>query len=180
MMLNSILFADEWFENIILGIRTNSLLNAFNWITFLGETSVVIAITAAVVIFLFIFKKNKAYAVGFLTTIIGASGTSYILKTLVERARPDGLIPAVTETSYSFPSGHATLAIALYGFLTYFLCKRYPKNSVLIITLATLIILAIGFSRLYLGVHFPSDVIAGYLLGGIWLFIGIKITKLIR
>ncbi|MFH1704466.1 MAG: phosphatase PAP2 family protein [Patescibacteria group bacterium] len=179
-MLNAIISADIWFENALLSVRTPFLLHLFNWVTLLGDTIFIVSITGIVIIFLLFYKYNKAYAIGLVATVVGARGTSYIMKILIERARPDGLIPAITETSSSFPSGHATLAMALYGFLTYLFCKRYPKNSVIITAIAMLAIIAIGFSRLYLGVHFPSDVLAGYLLGGIWLLIGIKITKLIR
>lgn len=161
----------------MLGIRTPFFLHLFNWITFWGSSTVIVTITGIVVLFLLFYKKRyQAYAVGLIATIIGAGITSNLLKMLVDRARPSGLIPVIFEEfSPSFPSGHATLGIALYGFLAYLLCKIYPKYTALIITITTLVILAIGFSRLYLGVHFPTDVLAGYLLGGLWLLIGIKI-----
>lgn len=179
-MLTAILNADLWFENMMLGIRTPFFLDLFNWVTFLGNTTTVIAITGLAALYIFYFQRSKVYALGLIVTIVGASATSYIVKLLVDRARPGGLIPAIVETSPSFPSGHATLSLALYGFLAYFLCnKMYPKSTAVIITIATLVILAIGFSRLYLGVHFPTDVLAGYLFGGLWLLIGIKmVTRL--
>jgi len=176
---NFLLAADEWVETMLVSIRTPAFLHLFKCITMLGDTVVVIAVTGIAGIAL-IFSRYKAYAAGLFTAVIGASGTSYLMKEMIERARPDGLIPSVIETSSSFPSGHATLAIALYGFLTFLLCKRYPKIAALITIKAIFVILAIGFSRLYLGVHFPSDVLAGYLLGGLWLFIGIEIAALLK
>lgn len=181
ILANNVLLAvDGWFENLLLGIRTPFFLLFFHWITALGSTVVVIMVTGIAGIVLFFSARYKAYAAGIVTTVIGASGTSYGMKIFIERARPSGLIPSIIETSFSFPSGHATLALALYGFLTYFFCKRYPKNAKTIVAISAPIILAIGFSRLYLGVHFPSDVLAGYLLGGLWLLIGIEITALLK
>jgi len=180
-MLNVISTADLWLENMLLGVRTPFFLHLFNWITLLGNTITVLAVTGIVVLFLLLYKKSyRAYAVGLAAAVIGAGITSYMVKIIVERARPGGLIPSVIDTSFSFPSGHATLAMALYGFLTYLLCKAYPKHTAFITALAVLFILAIGFSRLYLGVHFPSDIIAGYLLGVIWLLIGIKIASRLK
>jgi len=177
-MLSVILTADLWFENLLLTVRTPFFLHLFNWISLLGNTVVVLGIMGIIGLFLLFFKYDKAYVAGLFATVIGAGGMGYVMKMLIERARPNGLIPSTIETSFSFPSGHATLAMALYGFGAYLLCKLYPKNAAVIVTLTTLIILVIGFSRLYLGVHFPSDVFAGYLLGGIWLLIGIEITTL--
>jgi len=175
-----VLNADVWFENLLLGVRTSFLLRVFSFVTILGNTFVIIGITGIIGAFLFFSKKHYgAYVSGLATAVMGASGTNYLMKTLIERARPGELFSYTVETSFSFPSGHATLAMALYGFFAFILCKLYPKNTVVIITLATLVILAIGFSRLYLGVHFPSDVFAGYILGGLWLLIGIEVATLL-
>ena len=179
-MLDLIAAADLWFENVMLAARTPFLLHIFSWITSLGDTIVVIGITGIVMICLLLFKNMKAYAAGLVAAVIGAGGTGYALKMIVGRARPSGLIPAATEASLSFPSMHATLAVALYGFLAYVLAKRYPRHAAAITILAVLGIFAIGFSRLYLGVHFPTDVLAGFVLGGVWLLAGIKISYAIR
>ncbi|MDP2651866.1 MAG: phosphatase PAP2 family protein, partial [bacterium] len=178
-MLSFILTADVWFENMLLSVRTPFFLQLFSIVTILGNTSVVIGVTGVTGLCLLFSKHDRAYVAGLATAVIGAASANYIMKILIERARPSGLIPSILETSSSFPSGHATLAVALYGFVAYLLCRLYPKNAVVIVTLATLVILAIGFSRLYLGVHFPTDVLAGYLLGGLWLILGIKITALL-
>ncbi len=171
-----LLSLDLWFENLLLAHRTPLFLHIFNAITLLGNTAVVIGIMLVVGISLFFSRFHNAYVVGLAATLIGAGGTDFIMNTLIERARPSGLIPSTIETSSSFPSGHATFSLALYGFLVYFLCKQYPKYSALFIIAGFLLILAVGFSRLYLGVHFPSDVFAGFALGALWLLIGIEIT----
>lgn len=83
------------------------------------------------------------------------------------------------EVGYSFPSGHSAIAMLLYGLLAYWLIRRLDgfRNKVLIVLIACFLILAVGFSRIYLGVHFLSDVLGGYLLGMSWLILGIVLTE---
>ncbi len=171
-----IVAADVWFENVLLSVRTPFLIHVFAWITLLGNAFVAMGIAGIALIFL-LWKRYKAYAVGLAITLIGAAATDYVMKAIIERARPDGLIPSMVETSFSFPSGHATAAMALYGFMAYVLCNLFPEKKTVLVTAAVLIIGSIGFSRLYLGLHFPSDVLAGYILGGLWLLIGIAAAK---
>lgn len=175
-----IVTADLWFENLLLSVRTPLLSREFAWITPLGSVPFVIGGAGVVGLFLWRSKIHRAYAFGLAATLLGAAVTGYAMKALVGRARPSGLIPSMIETSSSFPSGHATAAMALYGFLAYFLCALFPERKAMVLTAAALLIGIIGFSRLYLGVHFPSDVLAGYLVGGLCLLLGIAITKRMR
>ncbi len=171
-----IVAADLWFENVLLSIRAPFLVNVFSGITLLGNAVVVMWIAGIALIFL-LWKRYKAHAVGLAATLIGAAATDYVMKIIIERARPSGLIPTLIETSFSFPSGHATAAMALYGFMAYVLYNLFPAKKSIMLAAALLIIGGVGFSRLYLGLHFPSDVLAGYLLGGLWLLIGIRVAK---
>lgn len=179
-MLHVILAADLWFENLLLAARTPFLLDLFDRVTQLGEATLALGITAIFIAVFWPMRRYRAYAAGLATTVISAAATGYAMKALVGRARPSGLIPSMIETSSSFPSGHATAAMALYGFLAYFLCALFPERKTMVLTAAAVLIGVIGFSRLYLGVHFPSDVLAGYLLGGLCLLLGIAITKKMR
>jgi len=113
-----------------------------------------------------------------LVTICGGGIFSLFGKVAFHRQRPSG-IAVFTETSFSFPSGHATIATALYGFLVYFLWRQTDswRTKLNIFFTGSVFILAIGFSRLYLGVHFLSDVLGGYLLGLLWLNIGICMVE---
>lgn len=174
---SAVLTADLWFENLLLAARTAPLLGIFVLVTYLGDAVVVIGIAGLASIAILFYKLDRAYLAGLATTLIGAAASGYFVKAIIARPRPGGLIPSMLETSYSFPSGHATLALALYGFMAYMFCRLYPKHTGKIVALAALIILFVGVSRLYLGVHFPSDVIAGYLLGGLWLLLGIALTE---
>ncbi|TSC71065.1 MAG: PA-phosphatase-like phosphoesterase [Parcubacteria group bacterium Gr01-1014_49] len=171
---------DLWFENLMLSVRTTALLKFFGWVTLLGNAFVVAGVTGIALLALFTSNVRRAYAYGLAVAIVGAVVTSSVMKVLVERARPDGLIPSVVETSYSFPSGHATAAMALYGFIAYILCILFPARKSLVAIIFFILIGSIGFSRLYLGVHFPSDVLAGYFIGGLWLLVGIETVKHLR
>lgn len=174
-----VLSIDMWFENLLLFARTPTLLGVFNWVTLLGSTLFVVAIAGLVSLAIFFFKINTFYIWGLATALIGAGVSEHSMKVIIQRARPGGLIQTVGENSFSFPSGHATGAMVLYGFIASFLCRLYPQSTRVVVPTTVAIIIAVGFSRLYLGVHFPSDVVAGYILGGIWLLIGVQVTRFI-
>lgn len=175
-----LLALDSSVERFLFTIRTPFFLHIYDWVTLFGNTLFVMGLAGFISIFLYFSKKNHLYLVGLITTLVGAATTGYIMKILVARARPEGGILSPIESSFSFPSGHATASMTFYGFLVYMLCVLFPSKKSPIITTGIFLIGLIGFSRLYLGVHFPSDVLAGYLLGGLWLIIGISITKRIR
>lgn len=153
----------------------------FLWVALLGENVTVVAITIVACIFLYIWHK-RPYIPGIVLATAGSGLMTYVVKILVHRARPSGIIPFFTETSFSFPSGHATSAVALYGFLVYFFLHthRPKKEKWFTLFLSLLTIASIGFSRLYLGVHFFSDVWGGYLIGAFWLVVGIGITEWLK
>lgn len=177
-MIDLIIAIDLWFENLMLAARTPALLQLFNAITPLGDAVFVVLVALiAGAYFAFSTKPLRPYLAGLTVSLAGAIASASALKLLVARARPSGLIPSIVESSYSFPSRHAVAAVALYGFIAFFLARQYPEHARKIAATATILILSIGFSRLYLGVHFPSDVIAGFALGGIWLCIGIWMVR---
>lgn len=176
MMLQTIISADMWFENLMLAIRTPLMVRVFEVVTFFGEPTTIIGFAGVVGLALLYTPRGRAFVIGFVTTLAGAAASGFALKDIVMRARPSGLIPAIHETGFSFPSGHATGSMAFYGFTAFLLCRWYPRYTKAIVATTTVIVLAIGFSRLYLGAHFPSDIIGGYLLGGLWLAIGMRIV----
>lgn len=99
-------------------------------------------------------------------------------KRIFVRDRPSE-VAYYPEVGYSFPSGHSATAMLLYGLLAYWLIRRVGglRTKILIVMIAGFLILAVGFSRIYLGVHFLSDVLGGYLLGMSWLILGIVLTE---
>ncbi len=175
--MNTLLAADLWFENLMLGIRSPLSTSVFKVITSLGEATLVLVLTALACAVLYRTRELRAYAFGLAAAVLGAALSVQVMKAVIDRARPGGLIQSVVETSSSFPSWHATGSVAFYGFIAFLLCRRYPQHARIVTTAAAALFLLIGFSRLYLGVHFLSDVIAGYLVGGLWLLIGVAITN---
>ncbi|MHB1163029.1 MAG: phosphatase PAP2 family protein [Minisyncoccota bacterium] len=169
---------DLRFENLLLSIRTPFFLHVFEGITFFGSVVAVTGIAVAVGVFLAVRRLSRPYLAGFVVTISGAAVSLCAMKEIVGRARPGGLIPAFFQPGFSFPSGHATISIALYGFIAFLLLRHYPRYKRFVVLGAALLALSIGFSRLYVGVHFPSDVIAGYALGGLWLLAGMGVVRL--
>ncbi len=175
-----VVLTDQWVENLLFSVRTPFLLTLFNWVTLFGNTLIVIGMAGIVGAFLLYSKTYRAQIAGLAVTLIGAASTGYVMKILIERMRPSGLIPSLIETSFSFPSGHATAAMAFYGFVAYLLCTLFPAKKLTVLAAAIAIIVSVGFSRLYLGVHFPSDVLAGYILGCLWILVGIGVTERIQ
>lgn len=100
------------------------------------------------------------------------------LKLMFARLRPDLYPQLIQEETFSFPSSHALGATVLYGAIAYLLAKRWPQRAIWIYLLTTILVIAIGFSRLYLGVHWPTDVLAGWITGCLWLTICITMLRL--
>jgi membrane-associated phospholipid phosphatase len=162
---------DKYFSTLFLSWRSSLGVNIFSVITFLGNLEFVLPLIIIVILGL-IYKKYQNYIWPFIFTILSAESVTFVGKILVHRFRPEN--GAIVETDFSFPSGHATIVVALYGFLSYILFKKTAKKSVFVGAL--IIILLVGFSRLYLGVHYVSDVIAGYLVGLLALIAGLSLS----
>ncbi|MEK7538429.1 MAG: LssY C-terminal domain-containing protein [Patescibacteria group bacterium] len=168
---------DMRIANLLFAFRDDGLTQVFLWITLLGKWQVVLFFTFVASILLWIWNK-RMYVIPFWVALLGSEAVNFFGKLAVHRPRPE--VAAYVEKSFSFPSGHATIAVAFYGFLAYALWQHDATNwkrraNILFATI--LVILAIGFSRLYLGVHFLSDVWGGYLLGALWLIIAISVSK---
>ena len=117
--------------------------------------------------------------------VIAAGGSVVLillLKVLFARPRPYFEQPLLLETYYSFPSGHAMEAVVLHGMLAYFavLALRTWRARAAVVFGTSLLVLLIGFSRRYLGVHYLGDVVAGFAAGGVWLSTCITATEFIR
>lgn len=117
-------------------------------------------------------KISKKKGLLFAITILTTGALIKILKEIFQRVRPEGLI---AETGFSMPSGHATLAVVFFGLGAYLFINKKHKIKTIITT--SLIVLLIAFTRVYLRVHWLTDVIAGLFLGGIILLVSIIIYK---
>lgn len=137
-------------------------------ITFLGEPIVLLIIGFVVGIGLLI-KDKKAQATTLAIAATGAVALNYLLKDLFARDRPALWERIVDVGSYSFPSGHAMISLVVYGMIGYLLAILFRRWQKSVLFLTILLINSIGLSRLYLGVHWPTDVVAGYAAGLVWL-----------
>lgn len=137
-------------------------------VTALGYYWVVIPLLAAAVL-AFYLKGWKLSAVLLTVSTAGGLVLTTVLKSVFQRARPELVDSGYTATFYSFPSGHATVAVGFYGMLTVILAyhlRGFARWTV--VAIGVLLVLLIGFSRLYLGVHYPTDVLAGFLAAPLW------------
>ncbi|MEO5950198.1 MAG: phosphatase PAP2 family protein [Candidatus Saccharimonadales bacterium] len=147
---------------------TPLLDNIFLAITTVGNVAIITPITLIIVAYLF-YKKYRLNALIILFSFGGAGVADFILKKLFQRDRPTFWHSLVTETGYSFPSGHAMLSSALILSIILILWNTRWRWTAAIIGM--LIIFSIGLSRLYLGVHYPTDVIAGWSVSLLWVIV---------
>lgn len=138
-------------------------------LTALGGVTVLTIVSAAVLTFLFL-RRERATAAFLAVAILGGQFLSHIAKSGFSRARPDLVPHGVEVASASFPSGHSMMAAVTYLTLAVILCRIEAKFRMraFYIILAALLTLLVGISRLYLGVHWPTDVLAGWTLGAAW------------
>lgn len=152
---------------------------AFEIITKFGFEFIALFSMILLVIFISARDFKSLYVLLFVT--IGGNVLVVWIKEIISRSRPVVENPIYKAVGYSFPSAHATLSMCFYGLLIYFVLK-YVKNFRMKFVLSLVlvfIVLLVGFSRIYLGVHYPSDVFAGYLLGLFWTSFSIFIVNII-
>lgn len=169
------LLVNNFFVNLVS--RFPFLFPVFLKITFFG--SFLFIFYSSIVIFcIFAFLPGK-YSLSYFTAITVSSSLTYFMKLFFERVGPSGR--ALLEIDYSFPSGHATLAVAFFGIIYYLFRKNVTgkyKKIIFFIFTHTMILL-IGLSRLILNVHFLSDVLTGYIVGIFGLLFGVLVyTKI--
>lgn len=161
--------------------RDLATAKVFVGISELGSALFICGLVACLGLFL-VLRRRYAYLAGLFVSVAGAAGATLILKELVARSRPDIVYQAYLETGYSFPSAHAALAGAFYGFCIYLTWRMIPSQPWRIAGAVFLgaLIIVIAFSRIYLGVHYLSDVVAGLILGGLFAFLGARVAEKIR
>ncbi len=147
----------------------------------LGSVAVVTLIVALAAIFLVLVKRLRE-AVLLVACAVGATITLVVLKTAFGRARPTIVSALATETDLSFPSGHSLIASAIYPTLGLLLAITLEDRrlKVFVLVAAAGLTLLIGFTRIYLGVHFPTDVLGGWMLGLSWAIVCALISHRLR
>lgn len=169
---------DKYLSTVFIGLRSDFANVIFSVLTLLGNWQLILPVLFLIIYYL-VIKKQQRFVVPFIFTIVSAEAVTFIGKILIHRPRP--LNAMIMETDFSFPSGHATIAVAFYGYLAYILIKSLQSKikRLAVFLGALLLILIIGFSRLYLGVHYISDVLAGYLVGLLALIAGISLSEVL-
>ena len=159
--------------NFIYGLNSPGLTMCMRVISSLG--SAIVIITALLCIFL-LFKDKKIFLQFFTLTIV-TKVINHIIKIIVKRERPNVLTSISVESGYSFPSAHTMISTVFYGFIIYLIMKNVKNKKIKNISIISLfiIIFLIGISRIYLGVHYATDVIFGFIFGFIILFIFINL-----
>lgn len=175
VLRGEIIRIDTFFHAMLVkNLRSDFLTPIMKFFTFLGSSYVIITVTI-LTIFLF---KNKRKGIFVSINLILVVLINQLLKFAIQRDRPFG-VAIMIEKGFSFPSGHSMVSTAFYGFLIY-LVYRYCQNNKLkysfIFGLSCLIFL-IGISRVYLGVHYMSDVVAGFFLSIAYLILYIRIVN---
>lgn len=169
---NNEIVIDSVVYNFISKFINNNLTHIVKFVTFLGSAFFVITTT----LLAFIILKNKKIGLFMALDLILITIFQHILKPIFGRVRPN-ILQLVEETSHSFPSGHSLTAMAFYGFIIYLIYKSNLKYKKLYIILLGVLILFIGLSRVYLGVHFITDVLGGFTFSLFYLIIFIDVVK---
>ena len=166
---------DKAVQNFFFSLRGPVQDVIISSITHLSDTVTIIAFC----IVLLILPNRKTYGLPVSLACLGGVAIYKPLKHFVLRARPDASLHLVTQGGYSFPSGHSVTSIVFYGLMLYLIqkdCKNEKLKTVLS-WICGILAVVIGPSRIYVGVHWPTDVLAGWCLGGGILIIAILILE---
>lgn len=165
---------DKAIYNIIIGLKNDNLTSFVKFITNFGDTIYIVMF----ILISFVFFRKKIYPKLITINILSIVFLNQVLKHIIQRPRP--IFPhLIKQGGYSFPSGHSMAAFGFYGFFIYLIYKSKLNKKIKIVLIAflSLLILMIGLSRLYLGVHYATDVIAGFIVSLIFLIIFTNYVK---
>ena len=166
---------DVTFARWLAERRTTAGVDFFRTMTWVGSPATAVVVGAVACAFL--YRRRRVVDAGLIVLVVGgAELLNTTLKLAFHRQRPE--VAFVHLDTYSYPSGHAMMATAFYGALAYLLCRRLSGfwASVGVVAAAILLVVVIGFSRLYLGEHYLADVLSGYAGGAFWLAVSIALA----
>ena len=175
VIIKNDLYIDKYGYNLISKLKNENMTNIIKIITNIGGTIIIAVVT---MLSLFIFRNKKINTCIILNLLGIFILNNLLIKNIIARDRPTG-INIIEENGYSFPSGHAAISTVVYGYLIY-LIYNYVSNKKLkyvLISILSIIILVVGLTRIYLGVHYTSDVLGGYLLGISYLIMFTYVTR---
>lgn len=167
----------HWFQQFRHPLLNKIML----FFSFIGDTIPVTVISILVMFILYRFFHQRIELFLFSFVLIGSTSSTILLKSYYQRERPQ-LEMLVMEEGFSFPSGHSMAALSLYGIVTFLLWRHVLNLSgrKILLLCSIIFILIIGVSRMYLGVHYPSDVVGAYLFSGFWLMFSIAIFQYVK
>lgn len=151
------------------------MINCMKFFTSFGSTIFIICGICSVAILI----KNKKYFWNFaIANGIGVAINS-LIKIIIRRPRPSVTMPFSYENSFSFPSGHTMMSTIFYGLIIYYVYKNIKNKRLkyFLVSVLSLITIMVGISRIYLGVHYATDVVAAYILGIVYLIVYIKLSN---
>jgi undecaprenyl-diphosphatase len=164
----------------LYSLHDQPLVSFIKWVGMLGSTIGIVTVLFVSMLSFIIFQKNvKAAAILFLSVLIGNVGNK-LLKALIGRERPT--FPEHIEDGFSFPSGHVMVGLLLFGMIAYYLVRASQTIKVkqIILICTSLLLILIGFSRLLEGEHFLTDVIGGFITGGLVLIGMISVDQVLH
>lgn len=170
LLFDQLLLFDQIGTSFINRISSEQVTDFMIFMSHLGSTYFISVTGICMIIYLVLIRRHFWDAVLVPLALLGGGLLNLILKCLFQRQRPD--LPHLVEASgFSFPSGHAMMSFIFYGLLAYLILLNFPhkKTRRTVIGITAAIIFFIGLSRIYLGVHYPSDVLAGFAAGSFWL-----------
>lgn len=158
--------ADESIMNLIYMLRSLRFAQVMLVFTHLGSLAVVLCFSLIAIV-LWLLVKDYRKIKFFILSVVSGEVLAQALKVLIHRERPSVDLALVPRAGYAFPSGHATVSVVFYGLLGYFVMRhmRRRRHKVLVALATLALIFFIGFSRVYIGAHWTTDVLAGWLLG---------------
>ena len=167
---DSLVIDTKVYSFIADNLMSDGITSVLKVITELGGVAFIVLVG----VLIFMFCKKIRWFVTF--DLVGVTLINQVIKHIVRRPRPN-VLRLVEEDGYSFPSGHSMVSMAFYGIIIYLVYKNVTNKYLkwTLIALLSLLILSIGFSRIYVGVHYFTDVVGGFLLGLAYLIIYINI-----
>lgn len=176
LMFGWFIGVDNYINSAMAGVQKGLLTTFAKGLDIIFDTTVMIPVSIFLAVLLFVAGKKKT-ALIFGGIMIADGALIYIFKSLIERVRPINALVSANDSA--FPSGHTTTAVVFFGLLSYLLISRIKNRSLKILLnwICVLMVIFIAFSRLYLNVHWFSDVLAGLFLGLGVLFFGLGIGK---
>lgn len=155
---------DDPIRQFFYDVRSGGLTTFMEAVTYLGNWQSIVVLCLLLLAY---DNTRMVYGVPVSLVAVSDTGLNKILKMLFERSRPDDILHLVQESGYSFPSGHSITSMAVFGTLLYLVQTRMENKKLAnrLSALLILLILLIGPSRVYLGVHYPTDILGGWALG---------------